>query len=165
MFRGEVPERLSSTGCGENLGKIESLGMAPTFGETSSASCTSEIQCTMLLGYWAGLNLGIRSSPLQRCRHLEKAVYGSATLGLATCMSVPVLPIQMSFCSVRMMAAIRLQGLYLSLGKARRTTGAPSKGPIAAAPSRWEPWAALSAPSIQWCGTPATWLPNDNRVI
>lgn len=42
-------------------------------------------------------------------------------------MSVPVLPIQMSFCSVRMMAAIRLQGLYLSLGKVPPDDGSTFK--------------------------------------
>lgn len=42
-------------------------------------------------------------------------------------MSVPVLPIQMSSCSVRMMAAIRLQGLYLSLGKVPPDDGSTFK--------------------------------------
>lgn len=58
-------------------------------GETSSAEQKREIKCTMHLGYSVGLNLGSRSSPLQRCRRLETATGGNATLGLATFMSVP----------------------------------------------------------------------------
>lgn len=49
-------------------------GDAATPGETSSAGQDRETNCTVHLGCSLGLNLGGRSSPLQRCRLLEAAL-------------------------------------------------------------------------------------------